>query len=102
MNEILQTKPKSTFIIKNEDLTYEDIQTAIINNVQHRFLQGVITTCQNNPNDVIIMVYKAYSDKVLMIFGKKPNAIIINGDKLKQNLEPSSKNGYLYIFTHTK
>ena len=102
MNEILLTKPKSTFIIKNEDLTYENIQAAINNNFNNRFLQGVITTCRNNPNDVIIMVYKAFSDRVLMVFGKKPNAIIINGDKLKQNLEPSSKNGYLYIFTHTK
>ena len=102
MHKVLLTKPKSTFIIKDNELTYEQIQSAILNNFDNRFLQGIITTCQNNPNDVIIMVYIAYSDKVLMIFGKKPNALIINGDKLKQNLESSSKKGYLYVFTHSK
>ena len=47
------------------------------------------------------MVYKAFSDSVLMIFGEKPTTVIVEGDKLKKNLEATSEKGYLYIFTHT-
>jgi hypothetical protein len=101
MNKILQTQPKTTFKIKDMDLTYEQIQTAIANRHTNRFLQGIVSTCKANPSTVVIMVYKAFSDSVLMIFGQTPNAIIVEGNKVRKNLEPTSEKGYLYIFTHT-
>ena len=100
MNQILQTTPKSTFKIKM-DLTYEMIQQAIDTNNTNRFLRGIVATCKANPSTVVIMIYKAFSDAVLMIFGDKPTAVIVEGDNVKKNLEPTSEKGYLYIFTHT-
>jgi hypothetical protein len=101
MNKILQTQPKSTFKIKDIDLTYEQIQAAIAEKNTNRFLQGIVSTCKANPSTVVIMVYKAFSDSVLMVFGEKPTAVIIEGDKVRKNLEATSQKGYLYIFTHT-
>lgn len=101
MNKILQTKQKSTFKLKDINLTYEQIQQAIETNHTNRFLQGIVSTCKANPSTVVIMVYKAFSDSVLMIFGQKPTTVIVEGDKLKKNLEATSEKGYLYIFTHT-
>ena len=101
MNKILQTQPKSTFKIKDINLTYEQIQAAIAEKNTNRFLQGIVSTCKANPSTVVIMVYKAFSDSVLMVFGEKPTAVIIEGNQLKKNLEPTSEKGYLYIFTHT-
>ena len=101
MNQILNTQPKSMFKIKDIDLTYEHIQAAIAENNTNRFLQGIVSTCKANPSTVIIMVYKAFSNAVLMIFGEKPTAVIVEGDKVRKNLEGTSERGYLYIFTHS-
>tara|TARA_A100001015_G_scaffold190439_1_gene212162 strand:- start:810 stop:1118 length:309 start_codon:yes stop_codon:yes gene_type:complete len=101
MNAILQTQPKTTFKIKNEELTYEMIQQAIDSKHTNRFLQGIVSTCKANPSTVVIIVYKAFSDSVLMIFGNKPTAVIVEGDKVKKNLSGTSEKGYLYVFTHT-
>jgi len=101
MEKILQTKPKTSFKIKNKNLTYELIQEAIKSKNTNRFLQGIVSTCKANPKSVVIMVYRAFSDSVLMIFGSKPTAVIIEGSKVKKNLSESSEIGYLYVFTHT-
>ena len=101
MNKILQTKPKTTFKIKDENLSYETIQHAIQTKNTNRFLQGIVSTCKANPNTVVVMVYRAFSDSVLMIFGSSPTAIIVEGDKVKKNLSGTSEKGYLYVFTHT-
>ena len=84
MNNILQTKPKSTFKIQDENLTYEMIQEAIETKNTNRFLQGIVSTCKANPKTVVIMVYRAFSDSVLMIFGSKPTAVVVEGDALKK------------------
>lgn len=101
MNIILQSKPKSVFKFKAEHLTYDTIQEAIKTKNTNRFLQGIVSTCKANPSTVIIMVYKAFSDSVLMIFGKDPTTVIMEGSKVKKNLESSSEKDYLYVFTHT-
>ena len=101
MNTILQTKPKTTFKIQDENLTYEMIQEAIETKNTNRFLQCIVSTCKANPKTVVIMVYRAFSDSVLMIFGSKPTAVVVEGQALKKNLSGSSEKGYLYIFTHT-
>lgn len=102
MNEILSQPPKSVFKFYNEVLTYEDIQRAIATNSANRFLQGIVSLCKANPDTVCVVVYRAFSDSVLMVFGAQPTAVILEGSEVKKNLQSSSEKDYFYIFTHTK
>lgn len=102
MNEILNTKPKSIFSFKDENLTYEQILQAISNKNTNRFLQGVVATCKANPTNVIVVVYRAFADSVIMVFGTKPTAVIVNGTDLKKNFNQSVEKDYFYIFVHSK
>ena len=102
MDQILKQPPRTVFKIHAESLTYEQIQHAIAQNNTNRFLRGIVSTCQANPHKVVVVVYKAFSESVLLVFGVKPHAIIIDGTKIKKNLEEYSEKNYIYIFTHSK
>ena len=75
------------------DLTYEMIQQAIDTNNTNRFLRGIVATCKANPSTVVIMIYKAFSDAVLMIFGDKPTAVIVEGDNVKKRGKAGGNQG---------
>ena len=100
MNKILLSKPKSVFRFYSEDLTYRKIQMAIENKNTNRFLQGIVSTCKANPETCVFVVYRAYSDSVLLIFGKFPTTVIVDGDKIRKNLEDFSEKNNIYVFTH--
>ena len=80
MEKILSTRPKSSFKIQSE-LTYEGIQQAIHEKNTNRFLQGIVSTCKAHPERVVAVVYKAFSESVLLVFGKAPSAVIVEGSK---------------------
>lgn len=101
MNNILKTKPKSTFKFYSEELTYENIQKAIADKNTNRFLQGIVSTCKANPDTCIFVVYRAFTDSVLLVFGQQPAAVIVDGDKLRSNLDLHSEKNYIYVFCHT-
>lgn len=100
MEKILSTRPKSSFKIQSE-LTYEGIQQAIHEKNTNRFLQGIVSTCKAHPESVVAVVYKAFSESVLLVFGKAPSAVIVEGSKVRKNLEESSEIDYLYVFIHS-
>lgn len=102
MNEILSTKPKSTIKFHDEALSYIAIQKAIAENSTNRFLQGIVSMCKANPTNVIVVVYRAHADSVLLVFGSGPTSVIVEGDNLKKNLSASSEKDYFYVFTHSK
>lgn len=102
MKNILQTKPKSTFKFYSEDLTYEVIQKAISEKNTNRFLQGIVSTCKANPQNCVFVVYRAHTDSVLLVFGNQPTAVIVDGDKLRSNLDEYSEKNYIYVFCHTQ
>ena len=101
MNNILTTKPKSSFRFYSEHLTYELIQKAIAEKNTNRFLQGIVSTCKANPQTCVFVVYRAFTDSVLLVFGSQPAAVIVDGDKLRSNLDGYSEKNYIYVFCHT-
>jgi hypothetical protein len=102
MNKILSTKPKSTIKFHDETLTYGAIQKAIAENSTNRFLRGIVSMCKANPENVIVVVYRAYADSVMLVFGSGPTSVIVEGDDLQKNLSASSEKDYFYVFTHSK
>tara|TARA_B100000676_G_C17217684_1_gene407558 strand:+ start:128 stop:436 length:309 start_codon:yes stop_codon:yes gene_type:complete len=100
MNNILSTKPRTTFSFYDENLSYEDIQRLIAEKNTNRFLQGVVSLCKANPTSAAVVVYRAFEDSVLLVFGEAPTAVIVEGSEIKKNLTEHSKKNYIYIFTH--
>lgn len=99
---ILSGKPTSVLSIKSE-ASYSQIMECIeTNNINDKHLRAVVQTCKSNPDRVVFVVYKAYSGSVLMIFGKKPTCVRIEGSKLQQLMSQHCLESRIYLFSYVK
>jgi len=61
-----------------------------------------VTTCKANPERVMFVVYKAYSKSVLLIFGKKPVCVELEGSKLQSIMSEHCRESRIYVFSYVK
>lgn len=100
--DILKGKPTSVISIKSE-ATYEQIMECVHNNnLNDKHLRAVVNTCKSNPEDVMFVIYRAYSDSVLMLFGKKPVCIRLEGSKLQTLMSHHCLESRIYLFSYVK
>jgi len=100
--DILRGKPTNIMTIKSE-ASYDQIMYAIEHNtLDDKNLRAVVTTCKANPNKVVFVVYKAYSNSVLMIFGHKPVCVEIEGSRLEDIMKQHCKDSRIYVFSYVK
>lgn len=100
--EILRGKPANVMAIKSE-ASYEQIMESIHHNViPDKHLRAVVNTCRSNPGKVVFVVYRAFSDSVLMIFGEKPVCIQLEGSKLQNLMSQHCQESRIYVFSYVK
>lgn len=100
--EVLKGKPTSVMSIKSE-ASYQDIIYAVqFNKINNKMLQDVVTTCRSNPDKVLFVVYKAFSDSVLLIFGGKPVCMELEGSKLQSLMSSHCLESRIYVFSYVK
>jgi hypothetical protein len=100
--EVLRGKPTSITSIQSE-ASYDEIMAAIHHNqIPDKTLRAVVATCRANPERVMFVVYKAYSDSVLLIFGKKPVCVELEGSKLQSIMSEHCRESRIYVFSYVK
>jgi len=100
--EILRGKPTSVTAVQS-DASYDQIMAAIHHNqIPDKTLRAVVTTCRANPDKVLFVIYRAYSDKVLLVFGEKPVCVELEGSKLQQIMSAHCRDNRIYVFSYVK
>jgi hypothetical protein len=100
--EVLKGKPASVMSIQSE-ASYQEIMSAIhFNQIPDKTLRAVVTTCRSNPDKVLFVVYKAFSDSVLLIFGSKPVCVELEGSKLQSIMSSHCRESRIYVFSYVK
>ena len=100
--ELLKGKPTNIMTV-HSDATYDQIMYAIHHNqIPDKTLRAVVTACRANPDKVIFVVYKAFSDAVLLIFGSKPVCVELGGSKLQSIMNQHCRESRIYVFSYVK
>jgi hypothetical protein len=100
--ELLRGKPTTVLSIKSE-ATYEQIMECIHNNeIKDKHLRAVVNSCKSNPESVVFVIYRSYSDGVLMLFGKKPVCVRLEGSKLQTLMSHHCLESRIYVFSYVK
>jgi len=100
--EILKGKPTNIMTVKSE-ASYDDIMRAIhFNAVPDKTLRAVVATCRANPENVMFVLYKAFANSVLLIFGEKPVCVEIEGSKLQSIMGEHCLESRIYVFSYVK
>jgi hypothetical protein len=100
--EFLKGKPTSILTV-NSEANYSQIMQAIhMRDIPNKTLRAVVNMCKTNPDKVLCVVYKSFENSVLMIFGKKPVCVQLEGSKLQDIMGKHSKGENLYVFTYVK
>jgi hypothetical protein len=100
MISILKTKPRSTAKIEL-NISYEEILKAIAEGNTNRFLRGIVSTCKAHPETVMFVVYKTGETRVVLVYGTIPTAIIVDGNRVKDILQPTAEEGCIYVWCHS-
>ena len=100
--EILRGKPTNVLSIKSE-ATYEQLMICVhYNKIHDKHLRAVVNSSKSNPDRLVFVVYRAYSDSVLMIFGKKPVCVRLEGSKLQSLMSQHCLESRIYVFSYVK
>lgn len=100
--EFLRGKPNSILTV-NSKAEYSEIMAAIQRNqIPDKTLRAVVNMCRTNPDKVMVVVYKSFENSILMIFGKKPVCVQVEGSKLEDIMGKHSKGETIYVFTYVK
>jgi len=102
--EFLKGKPTSVTSVKSE-ASYKQIMTAIhddFNQIPDKTLRAMVSTCKANPDKVLFVIYKAFSDSLLMVFGKKPVCVELEGSKLQSIMNEHCQESRIYVFSYVK
>ncbi len=100
--EALRGKPTNIMTV-HSDASYSEIMKAIHHNqIPDKTLRAVVTTCKSNPEKVFFVVYKAFSDSVLLIFGSKPVCVELEGSKLQSIMSEHCRESRIYVFSYVK
>jgi len=100
--ELLKGKPTSITAVKSE-ASYDEIMSAIHHGqIPDKTLRAVVTTCKANPERVMFVVYKAFTKSVLLIFGKKPVCMELQGSKLQSIMSEHCRESRIYVFSYVK
>ena len=98
---LLLRKPTS-IVFSRSKLSYEQIMEEFhIGSLSDKFLRAVKALVKANPTRASAVIYKTGSNSVLVIFGEKPTAILLDGDQLTNILSQHQKKEGIYIFTYT-
>lgn len=102
MLELLRGKPTNVLSVKSE-ASYDQIMAAIsTNQINDKTLRAVVNSCRANPDRVVFVVYKSYSDSVLFVFGSTPVCVIVEGSKLQQIMMRHCIESRIYVFSYVK
>jgi len=97
--ELLRGKPTNVVSVKSE-ASYGDIMSAIHQNkIPDKTLRAVVATCKAHPQAMFV-VYKAYAQSVLLIFGKKPVCVELEGSKLQSIMGSHCRESRIYVFSY--
>jgi len=100
--ELLRGKPTSVTAVQS-DASYDQIMAAIhYNQIPDKTLRAVVTTCRANPDKVMFVIYRAYSHKVLLVFGSKPVCVELEGSKLQEIMNAHCRDNRIYVFSYVK
>lgn len=102
MIDLLKGKPTSVMSVKTE-ATYDEIMHAIHHNqIPDKTLRAVVNMCRSHPAKCLFVIYRAFSDKVLFIFGSKPICMEMEGSKLQTIMNRHCLESRIYVFSYVK
>ena len=102
MLKLLRGKPTNVVSVKS-DASYDDIMDAIsTNQIKDKTLRAVVNACRVNPDKVIFVIYKAYSESVLFVFGATPVCVQVDGSSLQKIMMRHCIESRIYVFSYVK
>jgi len=100
MKSLLATRPRSCTAVKI-NTTYAEIQHALTCNTDER-LQQIVKTCQQDPNNILFVIYITDEDSILIIFGQPITTLVLKSTSIQRKMNEHAVRDYIYIFCHAR